>query len=451
MTITKASHVHLSPQHLGLARIDATPSGCIELANELLQKNHDQYDMYFRDVAGHNHIPHSLLTVLAMGGGSTQLKRAYDDNERLQRPLPPVDRQAVEELHDPQNFRARMLQLRQYPTFLDFFEQEIEAKGYPAVVNEYCFGHTPLADVMFAQLYEGLYHPIIHLGFGAEFDQASIVAEALAHAASHDSSHIDVFFTRSEQLARSGSVPAKPLVELYAQVRAHETIRAAARLQDGPMRGKGVLVRAMDELVAVAAQFQVSAGQLERGTAEMISCAAYTSAAQKSGKARKIDFFHLHLVTCALSLDVLMRQRWIKSEDKVRLLEWKGRLDLVWYAANGAAAMRAQNLLEYEPTLSKGMDWRAMYQAVNDIHDDGHVVKFIRSLKHGEDVVKAFEQGDGMASFPVTGQMWFKIAQMCYDSTATIGEEKPDELSKKWVWGAGFDPAWMKVPDLQVA
>ncbi|MCJ1399419.1 hypothetical protein MMC11_002621 [Xylographa trunciseda] len=451
MTITKASQVHLSPKHLGLARIDATPSGCIELANELLQKNHDKYHMYFRDVAGHNHIPHSVLSVLAMGGGPKELKRAYDDGERLQRPLPPVDWQVVKELHDPEKFRARMLQLPQYSNFLYFFEQEIEAKGWKAVLTEYCFSRTPLAEAMLSQLYEGLYHPIIHLGFGVEFDQPSIVAEGLAHAASHDSGGIDVFFKRSEQLARSGSEPAKPLVELYAQVRANDKIRAAARLQDGPLRGKGVLARAMDELVAVAAQFQVSSDQLERGTAEMISCAAYTSAAQKAGKTRKIDFFYMHIVTCSISLDALMRQPWIKPEDKVRLLEWKGRLDLVWYAANGAAEMRAQDVVEYEPTLSKGMDWRAMYKAVNDIHDDGHVVKFIRALKNGENVVKPFEQGEGTASFPVKGDMWFKIAQICYDSTATIGEENPNELSKKWVWGAGFDPAWMKVPDFNLA
>ncbi|TVY84599.1 Oxidoreductase ptaJ [Lachnellula suecica] len=449
MAVKKSSQVHLSPEHMGLARIDETAPGCLELASQMLQDNHDKYHMYFRDVAGHNHIPHSILSVIAMGGGPKELRRAYDDGTAIQRPLPPVDTQAVQDLKDPEKFMAKMLVLDGYTTFLAFFEQEIDLKGWKAVVNEYCFSRTPLAEALLSQLFEGLYHPIIHLGFGIEFDQPSIVAEALAHAASHDPGNIDQFFLRSEKLARSGSVKSKPLAELYTEVRDNEKIRGAARLQDGPFRGQGVLKRAMDELISVAAQFQVLPEDLERGTAEMMSCGAYTGAAQKAGKARKIDFFYMHLVTCSISLDVIMRQSWIMTKDKIRLLEWKGRLDLVWYAANGSAQMRAEDVIEYKPTLSKGMDWRGMYKAALNIHDDGHVVKFIRALKNGENVVRPFERSQNAASFPVTGDMWFKMAQICYDSTVNIGEENPNELSKKWVWGAGFEPAWMKIPDLE--
>ncbi|KAI9681076.1 MAG: hypothetical protein M1822_007150 [Bathelium mastoideum] len=448
MASAEVSQVHLSFDHIGLARICESPLGGVETANKLLQENHDKYHMFFRDFAGHNHTVHSVLTVLAIGGGSEELKRAYDDSTGIQRPLPPVDSKIVKELGDPETFKARMRDQSQYTNFLNFFEQEMEVKDWKAVVEEYCFSRTPLADAMFSQLYEGLFHPIIHLGFGVEFKQSSIIAEALAQAATHQSGDIDAFFTRSEQLACSGSVQTKPLVDLYAEVRANDKIRSAGCFEDGPRRGQGVLRRAMDELATVAAQFQVSPKELERSTAEMISCAAYTSAAQKPGKARKLDFFHLHIATCSIFIDVLMQQPWIKIEDKARLLEWKGRLDLVWYAASGAAEMRAQDVLEYEPTLSKGLDWQAMYRAANDLHDDGHVVKFIRALKNGEDVVKPFERGEDAACFPVTGDMWIKIAQICYDSTAVIGEEPPGVLSKKWVWGAGFDMAWVEVPDL---
>jgi hypothetical protein len=41
----------------------------------------------------------------------------------------------------------------------------------------------------------------------------------------------------------------------------------------------------------------------------------------------------------------------------------------------------------YQPMLSKGMDWRDLYKAVND---DGHVAKFVRAIKNAEDVGKAF-------------------------------------------------------------
>ncbi len=161
------------------------------------------------------------------------------------------------------------------------------------------------------------------------------MAEGLAHAASHDPSDIYNFFLRSEQLAQSGAVQAKPLIDLYSQIRANDTIRTASRLSDGAHRVRdGVLGRAMEEIAAVAAQFQiqtpVTQESLERAAAEMISCAAYTAgAAQKPGKARRIDFFIMHNVTCSLFLTVLIRQPWISMEDKARLVEWKARLDLV--------------------------------------------------------------------------------------------------------------------------
>ncbi|KAL4985711.1 hypothetical protein BDW68DRAFT_198603 [Aspergillus falconensis] len=454
MTVVQASQVKLSPEHLGLARLDATsPAGVIETANELLQQNHDKYHMYFRDVGGHNHIAHSVLTVLAMGGGPKQLQRAYDDGYGYQRPLPALDPAVVQSLRDPEQFRARMLDLAQYTNFLHFFQAEIDAKGWRAVLQEYCFSRTPLAEAMFAQLYEGLLHPIIHLGFGIEFEQPSIIAEGLAHAASHDPGNIDTFFHRAELLAQSGSVPAKPLVELYGQVRANDKTRTAGRMQDGPFRLRdGPLARAMDEIVAIAAQFQVFAPggeqqeeELERRTAEMINCAAYSAgAAQRPGKARKVDFFIMHDVTCSIFLSVLIRQAWISLEDRARLVEWKARLDLAWYAANGAAELRLEDIAGYEPTASKGMDWRELYRAVNEVHDDGHIAKFVRALKNGEEASRPFEEGEWGDSFPVKGELWLRIAQMGYDTTKD-GVDNSD----KWVWGSGFDLAWMKVPDLK--
>lgn len=94
-------------------------------------------------------------------------------------------------------------------------------------------------------------------------------------------------------------------------------------------------------------------------------------------------------------------------------------------------------MLDYEPTLSKGMGWHELYQALNKHHDDGHVAKFVRAIKNGEEVSKPFEE----PNFPVKGDVWLKIAQLCYDSTVTYVDGQ-----KKWVWGAGFPPMWEGVP-----
>jgi hypothetical protein len=51
---------------------------------------------------------------------------------------------------------------------------------------------------MLAQLFEGAYHPIIHVGFGVEFEQPSIVAEGLTHCVTHDAADIRTFFAKAE-------------------------------------------------------------------------------------------------------------------------------------------------------------------------------------------------------------------------------------------------------------
>jgi hypothetical protein len=276
MAIPAPAGFLLHSDSLGLARIEPNPPGSTEAISDLLQKNHEKWHMYFRDVAGHNHIPHAVLTTLAMGGGPQELRRAYDDGEDIQRPMPQLNLQAIKEMSDPAKFRNRMQILDEYPNFLAFFKNEITAKNgnWQAVVSQYCFARTPLADFMLAQLFEGLYHPIIHMGFGIEFELSPLVAEGLAQAASHDPMYIDVFFQKAEQLAQSGTVAPVPLVALYREARISDAIRTAARLPDGPWKVRdGVLGRAMDHIVRLAAQFQVQPTEhdIKRSTAEMIS------------------------------------------------------------------------------------------------------------------------------------------------------------------------------------
>ncbi|KAI1854087.1 hypothetical protein JX265_003590 [Neoarthrinium moseri] len=443
----ETSQVRLSFSHLGLARLNPSPPSAVEVANDLLQKNHDRYHMYFRDVAGHNHIPHSILTVLAMGGGPRQLKRAFDDGVPIQRPLPPVDLEVVKSFKDPSRFREKMTLLSEYTNYLAFFEEEIEYKGWEAVVNERCFSRTPNADYLLSQMYEGVFHPMIHLGFGVEFQLPSIVAEGLAQAASHYLGNLDHFFSGAERLVQTGSVAPKRLFDLYQEVRSNEKVRTAALVTDRAFRVRdGVLGRALHEIIRVASQYQITPDDLERATAEMISCAAYAAATiqNKPGKVRRIDFYVMHNVTCSVALVVLLRQPWIKLEDKVRVLEWKGRLDLVMYAAISAPELHLENILEYKPTQSKDMTWSTMYKAINDIHDDGHIAKFVRALKLGEEVAKPFEHDDKAGDLPVKGNLWFRIAQLCFDTTSLSDGIEAEE---KWVMGAGFDHMWRMVPD----
>lgn len=403
--------------------------------------------MFFRDRAGHNHIVHSLLTILALGATPQELQDRYDDGVPIQRAIPDIDHALLEKLEDAETLYDSLGQITQYHTFLEFFKREIAAKGWKEVVQKYVFARTKLADTMLARMYEGAYHPIIHLGLGIEFDQVSIVAEALAQAAAHDNSNIVTLFlnTEAEAAILYPTAKPKPMIQLIHEVRANDTIRNAPQWSDfGNKMRDGVIGRAGEAMQSLAAQFWIRKDEkeLERRTAEMIStCVYFAGAAQREGRKRKIDFFYMHNVTSSIFFTVLIRQDWIKLEDRVRLVEWKARLDLAWYAVCGCAPLDEKAISTYSNPESDGMGWAELFSAVTKEHDDGHAVKFIRALKNGEDVASRFEQGEWEAYFPMKGDMWLRLARMCQDTTKNL----PTDL--KWVPFTGFEQPW-KRPDL---
>nr|A0A4P8DJZ3.1 RecName: Full=Baeyer-Villiger monooxygenase dmxR6; Short=BVMO dmxR6; AltName: Full=Dimeric xanthone biosynthesis cluster protein R6 [Cryptosporiopsis sp. 8999]QCL09097.1 DmxR6 [Cryptosporiopsis sp. 8999] len=442
-----ASPISLDPSHVGIIKVANIPSDSLTECNKLLMKNHEEYHMFFRDTAGHNHIVHSLLTILSLGASPKQLQDRYDDGIPIQRPIPKIDHELLEKLSDPEILLKTIGEITQYHTLLEFFKREIAAKGWKEAIQEYVLARTKIADTILARMYEGAYHPIIHLGLGIEFQQPIIVAEALAQAASHDNSNIGTLFHNAE--AEAGiSYPSripKPMIELINEVRANETIRTAPRWTDfGNKMRDGVVGRAGEAMASLAAQFRIrnDEEELKRSTAEMIStCAFFAGASQHEGRKKKIDFFYMHNVTSSLFFTVFIRQDWIKLEDRVRLVEWKARLDLAWYAVSGSAALDAKWISDYSNPASDGMGWEDLFTAVNEEHDDGHAAKFIRALKNGEQECSKYEQGEWADYFPMKGDMWLKLARMCQDTTTN----RPPDL--KWVPFTGFDQPW-KRPDL---
>jgi hypothetical protein len=93
-------------------------------------------------------------------------------------------------------------------------------------------------------------------------------------------------------------------------------------------------------------------------------------------------------------------------QNKIRLLEFKGRLDLLSYVSRGLMEPRLNEITNYKPTKS----WGELFTKVNqDKGDDGHAAKFLRLLAYGEKLCKPFEEKDG---FKVKGDMWNKLGNM---------------------------------------
>lgn len=57
---------------------------------ELLEKNHQNFDIFYNDNLFHNHFVHHILAAYSMGASVDNLKDVYDKNYvKYQRPKPP--------------------------------------------------------------------------------------------------------------------------------------------------------------------------------------------------------------------------------------------------------------------------------------------------------------------------------------------------------------------------
>jgi hypothetical protein len=358
----------------------------------------------------------------------------------------------VESMHDPAHFSKYLGDDKEkyYHDWLVFFQGEIEKKGWHKVINEYLLAGDDRANDLLARLYSGFLHPLIHLGFGVEFEQPAIVAEALAETAVH-SVWIKPFLFGAEKAAKENGIPEKTLVKILEDAVADEKLRNSPHVDDSNKVRDGVLVRAPDEMMKYASQYVVKPEQLEKKTAEMINfngtfslcynstmltiTAYFTGAAQRPDKIPKIDFFFMHCINCSIFFPALMDAPWISTESKCRLLEWKGRMDVALYISRGSPVLRLNEIKDYKPKRPTD-DWNELFERINVFPDDGHGSKLVRALANGQKICEKYEGSDG---FMIHGLLWLKLANLVVDSV--------EDQEIHWVRSAGFDKAWEKIPD----
>ena len=272
-------------------------------------------------------------------------------------------------------------------------------------------------------------HPLIHLGFGIEFEQPAIIAEALAQAAIHDNWTAPFLFEAENIAASSKDGATNTLVELIHETRANEKIRFAPRYDDSNKIRDGIFARAGKEMANLAAKWRVTPDRLAEKTAEMINTTMYfAGAAQRPPKQVKFDFYYIHCTNCSTFFSAFLKQPWLSTENKVRLLEWKGRLDLALYASRGSPELLLDEITNYEPKRPE-MGWEGIFERVDALEDDGHASKLIRALANGEVACKPHE-AEGGDAFPIKGGMWLQLGHMAIDSVEAPGNN--------WVRNTGF-------------
>ena len=214
------------------------------------------------------------MTLFALNASPNEIQKGYDINATYQRSPGPLKQSVVDDMHKPERFKTYLGNEKYYHDFLVFFQREIESKGWQDVLTEYVFAGDERADDLLARMYGGFLHPIIHLGFGVEFEQPAIIAEALAQAAVHDAWMARLFGPCEAAAEKNrGAENKKTIVQLLEEARNDEKLRNAAHWEDGNKVRDGVLGRAAEEMIALAGQYTVSEDSLDEQTAEMINAA----------------------------------------------------------------------------------------------------------------------------------------------------------------------------------
>ena len=296
-------------------------------------------------------------------------------------------------------------------------------------------------------------HPLIHLGFGIEFHQPAIIAEALAQAAVHaprDSNYLLA-------VERAATEPSsKTMLQILEEIRADKELIASV-LKDAYLTGQLSLAR--EHTLKHVKQWTVYQGELEKKTAEMISTTVYyTVAAQHPPKQASLtspnltfqstnplpqvrfDFYFMHAINSSIFFTTFNAQPWLSEASKMRLLKFKGYVDLTLYASQRAPALLADEISNYIPAKTElsQTSWEGVFTRLFAHGDDGHAVKFGRAVANAKNVVGPYE-GESWAR--IKGREWETVANMVVDSV-----EAPSPGSK-WARGVGFDESWDQFED----
>lgn len=159
-----ASHVELSTANAGAFHASDITADSVKVGSRVLQENHDIHHMYFNSDGFHNHIAHHVLTLFSLGASAAEIQKAFDSNKDYQRPQFPVTGKNVEDMADKAKFNEFLGQEKYFHDYMVFFQKEMEAKGWEAVLNEHLFARDEHAELMLTRMYAGMVDTYIIVG-----------------------------------------------------------------------------------------------------------------------------------------------------------------------------------------------------------------------------------------------------------------------------------------------
>jgi len=444
----------------------------------------------------HDHASHHLLAIWAMGAQGPVIEAAYQTHCEFQTPA--FDSPGS---IDHGNLWDHLGNQKYYQAYLAFFREELQKKGFSKTFEEYVFSKKAnYNDELVAQgkkhpemlnrIVDGLFHPYIHVGYGAEFGLLGQAAEGLAMTAIHPALSSDLllpaFFNEpsiGETISNTISSltnlslddflsPSLPdLASLSASKVSVHPFTILARVQNDkrfdnvPAPNPFTLYEdligkygpAIREYAVLWQPDTSSPALVARHVEELswLNVIIYGIAGWKEDGRYNADFFYMHLVTSVLFTPSLLA--YLSPSSQSLLLRAYFAVTLAWYVIRGRPALHIAPFLrgtsallthpslrgpapspskETLPTPSDALAhtpnaWLPIVQTTL-VHPNDHLCKIQRALAHFGSVYGTRERGhwaetELAGAEELDGSLFLRVARLTADRLQWMREGEERE------------------------
>ncbi|KIJ58328.1 hypothetical protein HYDPIDRAFT_25852 [Hydnomerulius pinastri MD-312] len=350
----------LPPSVLAPARLPGTGPEATAALLKNLKDNHERSHIFFNHFLFHNHAAHHLLALYALGAAGPVLDAAYEDThlDHMRDAFVAPESVTITD----ENFTDYLGDDQYYNAWLKYFHRVVLEPGATttSILEKYLFSDRynirypqqgKQQPQMLNRFMEILLHPIIHVGYGAEFGLPGLIAEGLAWTACHPAGATTLVTRHLFELQRTTPVSdlerqePKWMPESGSRLRALNILSLMRRDPRFPSKltGKleyGAMLRALGELINKYAEMWdceiESEGDLERCLEEVafVGALMYGVGSWDGDEAEyRADFFTAHVITSALFLPSICAL--VSRRSQTLLLRAHFLTSLTWWLARG--------------------------------------------------------------------------------------------------------------------
>ncbi|KAG6867506.1 hypothetical protein C0993_001915 [Termitomyces sp. T159_Od127] len=424
---------------------------------EILQDNHVKWNIFFNDSGFHNHIAHRAIAYWALGAAGDLIKAGYKADSSYQRPAFESPEKITEK-----NFKDHLGDRQFYEAYLTFFTDVVRQKGAAAAVEQYIFAKDVNIDPsakkkpdMFNRFLGGLVHPMIHLGYGLEFNIPGMVIEGNSVKGNTEDT-----FSRFKSLLISSS-DSKPASDHGTHVfTVVARILKDAELGKVPDTESGMFIYTMtnhvSKIIEHMADWRVDGTNLadvENKVQELswLNSILYGIGGWSKDKPFNADFFHMHLVTSSIFLAPYVA--CLKPSSIEHLLRGYLLVSLAWWISRGRPS---PNIAEFyasttsypspsgavpsphkdalqltDPTkVITPNAWLPIIQT-SIVHPDDHLPKLQRALAHYASLYgtreagrKDFTETELEGAEKLDGSLFIRVAGLTAERLGRVREGK---------------------------